>query len=57
LLFALDGRGDCGEAFEVDKSVDVVFCGVGLRVDFGFVIGDSLHQVCGYAYVEFFEAV
>jgi hypothetical protein len=56
LFFALDRGGHCGEAFHLDEFVDVVFCGVGFGVDFGSVIGDSLHQVGGDAYVEFFEA-
>ena len=56
MFFALNGCGDCGETFEVDEFVDFVFCCVALRVLVGFVVSDSLHQVCGYAYVEALEA-
>ena len=56
MFFALDGCGDCGEALKVDELVDVVFCCVGFGVDFGFVFGDSVHQVCGHAYVKPLEA-
>lgn len=56
MFFSLDGCRDGGESFEVDEFVDVVFCGVGFGVLFGFVFGDSVHQVCGYAYVEALEA-
>ena len=57
MFFALDGCGGCGEAFEVDEFVDVVFCGVAEWALLAFVLSDTDFDVGGDADVELLEAV
>jgi hypothetical protein len=56
-FLAVDGRGDRGEAFEIDELGDVVFGGVAIRVVLLFVLANSDFQISGDADVELFEAI